>query len=414
MSWLGRSLGSFGSDLGTADVQTQNYRAVQQEMAIRAAREKLAALMGPLQVQQIQEELKKMQNPQFHGTVGTPGGGIGAVMTNPSGQPSISPLQPGMDKNGVKSVLSRMKAQAPKEYQPYLDFLESSLDLPGTDPQQVLADANKTLGQAASHQSVTGRLVKGDPVPDKNSITGYSRPMYDGQGNLVRTVPNVVIPGLMPKETEGWQVTTDADGNVLMVPKTTVTKPAGPGAHATSGGAPPGPGTAGPNAPAGSKVIGHKDSAIQRDAVVASKAARDAYSLKDDVEKNADAAKKGNPRASLALVFAAVRMMVQGAGRMTQVELQQEAKAGSLGQRIERWVQNATEGTLPDDQIEQIKQIVANGYESKRSAGQQSWEYAYPDRPLPPWLRSVDQGQKNIPPPTAPPPMPGLVVTPNG
>ena len=137
--------------------------------------------------------------------------------------------------------------------------------------------------------------------------------------------------------------------------------------------------------------------------MVASKTAREAAILRDDVEKNAAAAKAGNAKASLALVFAAVRTMVMGAGRMTNVEIEQELKAGSYEQRLERWYQSATEGTLPTDQIDQIREIVGNGYEAKRKGGEEAWSYAYPDKPLPPWLRGQAQPQ------AAPPPPPGFV-----
>ena len=45
-------------------------------------------------------------------------------------------------------------------------------------------------------------------------------------------------------------------------------------------------------------------------------------------------------------------------------------------------------GTLPADQVQQILGVVRADYNAKRLAGEQAWTYAYPDKTLPPWLRS--------------------------
>jgi len=111
---------------------------------------------------------------------------------------------------------------------------------------------------------------------------------------------------MMPKETEGWQIATDVDGNVYMVPKTTITRPVAPGTRATAGSV---PGTDDSKIPPGAHPIGHKgETAIEKDAVKASAAARDAYAVLQTAEQGA---KSQNPRAHLALVYAAVRSMVQ-------------------------------------------------------------------------------------------------------
>ena len=63
-------------------------------MAFEAARQKIAALMGPLQLQELQQRLKQMQQPQQAGVVPLPGGGRGGV-TFQDGMYSIQPLVPG-------------------------------------------------------------------------------------------------------------------------------------------------------------------------------------------------------------------------------------------------------------------------------------------------------------------------------
>jgi hypothetical protein len=396
VGWLARAIGDFGSQTGEASQINQDFAAKQQEMKIQAARQKIADLMAPLQVQEVQARLKELQQPKNAGIISTPGGGTAGV-TYQDGKFAQQPLTQGSDPNAAKAQILQLKASAPKELQEALQVLSERAE---RDPDGAVQEALKAVVSAAQRQQVTGRLVKGDPVPDKNSSTGYSRPMYDGQGNFVKMIPNIVLPGMTPKETEGWQVTTDGDGNVIMVPKTTVTRPVGPGARATAGAPQAAPSSGGaapqnPGVPAGGRVIGHKDTPLDRDAVKASATARDAYAVLQSAEQ---AAVSKNPRAHLALVFDAVRAMVQGAGRMTTSEIAQEAKAGSYGQQLQRWYTQAESGLLPDEQVQQILQVVRESYEGKRQAAEQSWQYTFPDKPMPPWIKK-QEGSSNIPPP---------------
>jgi len=392
MSWLGRSLGEFGSQIGQGHDIALDWRQREQAMKLAAARAKLEELLGPLQLEELRMRLKEMGEAKPEGVISTPGGGS-AGLTFQGGKYGVQQLEPGMDKNAAKAQIAKMVEAAPKEYKPALQSYADSIDA-GEDPQKALEKANALMGTSATHQTVTGRLVKGDPVPDKSSITGYSRPMYDGLGNFVKMIPNIVIPGLIPKETEGWQIATDADGNVYMVPKTTVTKPVPPGTRATAGSV-PGAG----DVPPGAHALGHKgETGIEKDAVKASATARDAYSVLQTAEQGA---KSQNPRAHLALVYAAVRSMVQGAGRMTQAEIMQEAKAGSYGQQIQRWATMAATGLLPQDQVQQILEVVRDNYEGKRQAAEQAWKYAYPDKALPPWIRKEEKKEDAVPPPPA-------------
>lgn len=327
-------------------------------------------------------------------------------------QQRIAEADPVAKKAMVEKALGRpMTNDELQRYfgiQPPTKLSAQTLLGPDGKPHRYLVDETtgvKTdLGQA--EWSWSQKLTKGDVVPDKNSITGYSRVMTDAQGNVAKTIPNVIIPGLTPKEMKGYAITTDADGNVIAVPETKVTTPIVPGA---SGVATPSSGTpssvsSAPKASSpsqsigGGRIIGQKETAVQKDAVKAAGDARQASTLVKDVDANAEAAKRGNPRASLALVFSAVRVMVQGAGRMTQVELQQEASAGNLPQLFQRWYSMAVNGTLPPEQIDQITEMVRNGAEAKRQDAASAWQFAYPSRPLPPWLEPP-KDNKTIPPP---------------
>ena len=65
-------------------------------MAFESARQKIAALIAPLQLQELQQRLKQMQQPQQAGVVPLPGGGRGGVTFNPADSAySIQTLVPG-------------------------------------------------------------------------------------------------------------------------------------------------------------------------------------------------------------------------------------------------------------------------------------------------------------------------------
>jgi hypothetical protein len=409
MGWLGRSLGTFGSELGEGKDIALGWREREQRMAIDAARQKLAEMLLPLQIQQLKQQIAQGGMPQKVGITGTPGGGTAGVTFDPNkGAFGTQELFPGANRDTVKAQIRKMaegvqSKEAQATLQAYADAVGSGVE----DPETGLQKALQFMGSATTHADVTGRLKKGDLVPDKNSITGYSRQMIDGYGNVVKTVQNVVVPGLMPKVTEGWQQSQDEDGNIYLVPKTTVTRIGGEGSHASAGGATPGAG----NVPSGSRVIGKKVGGDQKNADLASKEASQAYSVLNTAEEDYKRAQAGNPKASLALVFGAVRSMVAGAGRMTNVEIEQELKAGSFDQRLERWYTQAVDGTMPQDQMAFIMEVIRGSYEGKRKTGQQQYEFAYPGKALPPWLKPKEETNAPAGAPPPPPP-PGFVMQP--
>lgn len=388
MGWLLRSLGNAGSQAGEGFDIAQQWRQRAQQMKFDAARQKIADLMAPLQLSELRTKLKQAGLPQYEGTAPTEGGGESAIMYDPSaGSVTTQPL------SGVSAKQGYADIKIGKDGNPYgLNQRTGKYEAIPTPP-----GADFVVPGAAT----SGRLMRGDIVPDRNSSTGYSRLMMDQQGNVVKTVPNIVVPGLTARESEGFAITTDEDGNVIMVPKTTVTRPAGTGAAPSSGGTPV------PGGQDGSRVIGHRDTAIQKDAVKSSQQARDAYTNYLDAVNNA---RTNNPRTNVALVIAAAKSTIAGGGgRLNSAEIEQQLKAGSFPDKVERWYQMATSGTLPTDQRQQILDLVKNDYTAKRQSAEDAWKYAYPGKPLPPWIKGQNQqqdqkqgqGQANSP---APPP----------
>ena len=84
MGWLGRGLGQFGSDVGTGYDINLGWKERLQNMALQNARQKLADLKGPLELQELQTRLKQMQSPQPAGIVKGPGGETSGVTFDPA------------------------------------------------------------------------------------------------------------------------------------------------------------------------------------------------------------------------------------------------------------------------------------------------------------------------------------------
>lgn len=108
----------------------------------------------------------------------------------------------------------------------------------------------------------------------------------------------------------------------------------------------------------------------------------------DDIKKDPS---KANPRSDLALVIAAVRSMNPGSVRLPNKELELELKAGSFGQRFSRWYSVATDGTIPNDQREQLFKIV---HDETSMAGEnlvKDWHTKIPNEPLPSFLQQFDK-----------------------
>ena len=96
MGWLGRGLGSFGSDVGTGYDINLGWRERLQQMAMENARQKLADLKGPLELQELQTKIKQMQSPQPAGIVKGAGGETSGVTFDPATSTySIRTLIPG-------------------------------------------------------------------------------------------------------------------------------------------------------------------------------------------------------------------------------------------------------------------------------------------------------------------------------
>jgi len=84
MGWLGRGIGDFGSQVGQGYDINLGWKERLQNMAMEQARQKLADLMGPLQLQEIQQRLKQMQDTQPAGIEKGATGALSGIKWNPT------------------------------------------------------------------------------------------------------------------------------------------------------------------------------------------------------------------------------------------------------------------------------------------------------------------------------------------
>ena len=193
MGWFGRGLGDFGSQVGQGYDINLDWKTRLQNLAIQNARQKLEDLMGPLQVQELQTRLRQMQQPQWEGTVNTPGGGVGAITRNPNtGATGMNPLVPAYitpDAVG-RQILNGRQSLSPQD-QFYADQLLGELQM-GGDPQKVLDKWLQFVPSAVKSQK------QKPPVVDVNKGTvavydafgnGTEYPIYDAKGNVNPNLP---------------------------------------------------------------------------------------------------------------------------------------------------------------------------------------------------------------------------------
>lgn len=158
MGWLGRSLGQFGSDIGTGHDIALDWKQREQDMRMKAAQQKLEELMLPLKIQEINARVAEMTQPKPAGLVGTRGGGQAGVTFQPGKGYSLQPLEEGADPAAVKSQIQKMVQGAPKEFQSSIQSHIDAIDA-GADPMKELASAQKDLEVAAAKAAPTGTTL---------------------------------------------------------------------------------------------------------------------------------------------------------------------------------------------------------------------------------------------------------------
>jgi hypothetical protein len=161
------------------------------------------------------------------------------------------------------------------------------------------------------------------------------------------------------------------------LPKTSKAKPSGGGGAAASGGA----------ATGGKNVIARVTPKYTVPLNTALKDAQQKYTTWVTSMRNSE---HHTPKTDLSIVFSAVRAQVQGAGRMTNVELERELKAGSFGDRARRWWEQATSGTLPDDQREDLLTVIRNAWAGSAQTAREQWESDRSGIDMPTYIKDDD------------------------
>lgn len=128
-------------------------------MSFAAAREKLAQLMGPLELQELQERLNQLRQPKEAGTIATPGGGTAGI-TFQGGKYGTQQIQPGLSGAAAKQEIQKMAAAAPNpEYKATLQSYADSIDA-GQDPLTALGKAQALMGQAAGRVETNAQKTR--------------------------------------------------------------------------------------------------------------------------------------------------------------------------------------------------------------------------------------------------------------
>lgn len=153
MGWLGRGLGSFGSDVGRGYDINLDWKQRLQNMVLENARQKQSELKNALDMQELQQRIKQMQSPQPAG-----------IVKGPSGETSGVTFDPATSTYSVKNLI------------------------PGTPPEPKFPN----LQAAAAYYLQKGDFDKLKLVNDemdrarvgKQGQEGYSDIHTDTQGNL--------------------------------------------------------------------------------------------------------------------------------------------------------------------------------------------------------------------------------------
>ena len=195
MGWLGRGLGSFGAQAGEASEINQDFRAKQQEMALKAAQQKLQELLLPLQIAEMQARIKQMGMPKTQ-TVGLPGGGTGLFSLSPTGEPSdVKTLVPGekpslkqryedeTDPAKKKQLLSEMgeESEATAKRTPLQLAQENLMAALASGNPQAIAGAQKNLAT----------LVSTSKAPSAPTMTGLWWAAQHGDKDAQSTLKSI-------------------------------------------------------------------------------------------------------------------------------------------------------------------------------------------------------------------------------
>ena len=170
-------MGEFGSQVGEGYATNLDWRSKLQELAMNNARQKLADLMGPLQVQELQTRLQQMKAPQFQGTVKTPGGGEAAIIREPQqGTITTQDILPGIKASDVDARIGKMIEGAPThQAKLLLSSIRERINDPNADPAAILKDAETVYAKYLE----AGKPQKGDKVNLSQGTIEHS----DEEGN---------------------------------------------------------------------------------------------------------------------------------------------------------------------------------------------------------------------------------------
>lgn len=228
----------------------------------------------------------------------------------------------------------------------------------------------KVQGHLVLIDPLTGNKLRDIGPEDTAKITRRQtlQPGDDGQMHLV-TLTSVSTP-------EGATIDVDESDQSPAAPATS-TAPQSPSAPKSKGvasvlpkrpatGARPAAltGSSGPVVPGLTSLAKSKTLAGKSQAAQYTKASEDANAKKLAYQNAAGLLADNTRQTDLELVYAWVRANVQGAGRMTNTEIQQTATAGSWGMRLKNQMEQASTGRLAPEMEQQFLSDIKRSYEN--------------------------------------------------
>jgi hypothetical protein len=158
----------------------------------------------------------------------------------------------------------------------------------------------------------------------------------------------------------------------------------------------------------GGRIIGNAGPKDTMDVKGSLKETKQAYASYLDAMKNVS---DGGSKGQLALAIAAARSSVLGAGRLNLAEIKMQMEFGSYGRKWQRAMELATEGKLPQADVDEFLAVIKNSWQSKAEVTRGLWKDQYKDKAMPSFLNVPDTPKGTATPGAAGAPPPGAKIT---
>lgn len=396
------NLGALFTSIGDAGSQAADAKMKADQFKLDQLMTQLGIKQGQAQLEETQARTKKLGQPvpteadKIQQTVDAVEKSLGRKLTDEEKQRYL----------GVAAPPPPKAPNITNEFEAWREAFKARM---GRYPTDLELDAHKKSEQKAAAPAKPSKTVTYDPSghlrtawvdpttgevsawgPLAEAKSGIYHYKDDETGNIIE-VPTYK-PGVKPGTIRMTEEARKAWEEQIEGKDTHATRPLSK--PTTPMGTPTGQSGAG-------KVIGHtspRDVVGLKDAV---KSAQAGYTVWQKANENANLK---SPKGDLAIIYDAVRSSVEGAGRMTNAEIDRQIKSGSLGDKWQRSISMAYDGTLPDKQRQENLDVIRNAWDAKAKTARESWKSLYKDREMPAFIKGDPTSEKQTGGSGAPPP----------